>query len=81
MIVNNNPYDRVSNRLQVVLITSTTNRVYPCEAIITLNGATRKTRADQITTVSKARFEQKMGSLSQADLRLIDAATRIQLAP
>jgi len=80
VIVSNNASNRTLNRVQVVPITSRTDRVYPCEAIVSLNGERRKAMADQITTVSKLRLTARMGMLSESDLRLVDGAIRVQLA-
>jgi len=80
VIVSNNASNRTLNRVQVVPITSRTDRVYPCEAIVSLNGERRKAMADQITTVSKLRLTARMGVLSESDLRLADGAIRVQLA-
>lgn len=79
VIVSNNAANRTANRLQVIPITSRTDRIYPCEAIVVLNGEMRKAMADQITTVSKIRLGAKLGALSGSDLRLVDGAMRIQL--
>ena len=79
VIVSNNASNRTVNRLQVVPITSRTDRVYPCEAIVVLNGELRKAMADQSATVSKLRLSGRLGVLSEADLRLVDGAIRIQL--
>lgn len=38
VIVSNNSSNRTLNRIQVIPITSQTDRVYPCEALVTLNG-------------------------------------------
>jgi mRNA interferase MazF len=78
-IVSNNASNRTLNRVQVVPVTSRTGRVYPCEALIALNGEVRKAMADQITTVSKLRLSTRMGVLSESDLRLVDGAIRVQL--
>ena len=79
VIVSNNASNRTVNRLQLVPIMSRTDRVYPCEAIVVLNGELRKAMADQIATVSKLRLSGRLGVLSEADLRLVDGAIRIQL--
>jgi mRNA interferase MazF len=79
VIVSNNASNRVLNRIQVIPITSRTDRVYPCEAIVSLNGEARKAMADQITTVSKLRLGTRMGAVSEPDLRLVDSAIRVQL--
>ena len=79
VIISNNASNRTLNRIQVVPITSQTDRVYPCEAIVSLNGEARKAMADQITTVSKLRLGTSMGAVSESDLRLVDGAIRVQL--
>lgn len=79
VIVSNNPSNRTLNRVQVVPITSRTERVYPCEALVSLNGETRKAMADQIATVSKLRLSKRIGVLSESDLWLIEVAIRVQL--
>lgn len=80
VIVSNNSSNRALNRIQVVPITSNTGRVYSCEAIVALNGESRKVMADQIATVSKVRLGGRIAVLSDADLRLVDNAIRTQLA-
>jgi mRNA interferase MazF len=79
VIVSNNSSNRLLNRLQVVPITSRTERVYLCEAIVVLNGAPRKAMADQLTTVSKSRLGDKIGELAGSDLQSIERAIRVQL--
>ena len=79
VIVSNNASNRTLNRIQVVPITSSTGRVYPCEALVRLNGEPRKAMADQIATVSKLRLRLKIGVLSEPDLRLVECAIRVQL--
>jgi mRNA interferase MazF len=79
VIVSNNPSNRVLNRVQVVPLTSRTDRVYPWEALVSLNGQMRKAMADQIATVSKLRINARLGVLSDSDLRLVEGAIRVQL--
>ena len=69
VILSNNASNRTLNRLQVVPLTSRVDRVYPCEAIVNLNGEERKAMADQITTVGKLRLGAKLGVLTGSDMR------------
>ena len=64
----------------VVPLTSNVQRLYPCEAYVTLKGEQRKAMADQIATVSKIRFRKLSGRLSSADMTAVDRALRVQLA-
>ena len=79
VILSNDAANTYLNRLQVVPLTSNTDRVYPSEAIVLLNGRRGKALADQLTTVSKQRLGEKLGELSADDLRQVERAMRVQL--
>jgi mRNA interferase MazF len=53
VIISNDAANKFLNRVQVVPLTSKVNRVYPSEAVVTLNEQPNKAMADQLTTVSK----------------------------
>lgn len=79
VIVSNDASNKHLNRVQVVPITSNTEKLYPSEAYVTLNGDERKAVADQLTTVSKTRFKNTIGRLSSADMKKVEQAIRLQL--
>ncbi len=79
MIVSNNAANAVLNRLIVVPLSSKTAKVYPGEALVTLNGEPRKAMADQLTTASKKRIRSKLGELSFSDVAGVEAAILLQL--
>ncbi|MFZ0285692.1 MAG: type II toxin-antitoxin system PemK/MazF family toxin [Terriglobales bacterium] len=79
VILSNNAANAALNRLIVVPITSQTARVYPGEALVTVNGELRKAMADQITTASKQRLRNKLGSLSREDVSAVENALLLQL--
>lgn len=79
VIVSNDAFNTYSNRLQVVPLTSNIERVYPSEALITLNGRPGKAMADQLTTVSKQRLGNQAGDLSAEEMDRIERAIGIQL--
>ena len=79
VIVSNDAANRFLNRLQVVPMTSRTDRVYPSEAVVSVGRRQSKAMADQITTVSKQRLANRSGKLSGADLAQVEHAIIVQL--
>lgn len=79
VIVSNDTANKFLNRVQVVPITSKVEKVFPSEALITVEGNIVKAVADQISTTSKFRFTKIMGGLSPEDLRKVENAIKIQL--
>jgi mRNA interferase MazF len=79
VILSNDISNKYLNRVQVVPLTSKLGKVYPSEAYVTLSGRQSKAIADQITTVSKLRLINSIGSLSQSDLAAVESAVRTQL--
>ena len=69
----------VANRVQVVPLTSNIGRLYPAEAVITVNGMQQKAMADQIRTVAKGRLGNLVGTISNSDMSLLEDAIRRQL--
>ena len=80
VIISNDAANRFLNRVQVVPLTSTTQRLYPSEAYVEIQGRRRKAMADQIATVAKERLSKRMGRLSASDMSLVEQALRVQLA-
>ena len=80
IIVSNNASNKFLNRVQVVPLTSNTDRLYPSEAYVVISGKQCKAMADQLTTVSKTRLIDMIGRLSGQDMRKVEQAIRVQLA-
>jgi mRNA interferase MazF len=79
LVLSNNAANAALNRVIVVPLTSQTEKLYPGEAIITLNGEQSKAKADQLATAAKERLRSKLGNLSFADLAVVEKAVLLQL--
>jgi mRNA interferase MazF len=79
VIVSNDASNKFLNRVQVVPFTSNTAKVFPSEALVSVEGKVVKAVADQINTTSKLRLTKKMGELSVDDLRKVETAIKVQL--
>jgi mRNA interferase MazF len=79
VIVSNDASNKHLNRLQVVPLTRSVDRLYPSEAAVVFRGKKHKAIADQLTTVSKTRLVNRVGRLSQTDLQGLAQAIRVQL--
>jgi len=79
VIISNNTSNRFLNRVQVVPLTTKTDRLYPSEAAVVFEGKERKAMADQLATVSKTRLFRRADILSQEDMHKIEEALKIQL--
>jgi len=79
VIVSNDASNKFLNRVQVVPLTSKTDRVYPSEALVVFDGKESKAMADQLATVGKLRLFQRAGVLSRDDMLKFEEAIKVQL--
>jgi len=79
VVLSNDTANQLLNRVQVVPISSQVARIYPAEALVSLNGEPRKAMADQITTISKRRLLRGMGMLGSEDLQAVARVVMLQL--
>lgn len=79
VIVSNDAANKHLNRLQVVPLTTAVDRLYPSEAPVTVGRKRHKAMADQLTTVSKLRLQNRVGRLSKIDMNAVGHAIKVQL--
>ena len=79
IIVSNNAANKFLNRVQVIPITSNTDRLFPSEAYVTVAGKKGKAMADQLATVSKQRLTKRIGSISDDEMNMVGEAIKTQL--
>jgi len=79
VIVSNDASNKHLARVQVVPMTGNTGRLYPSEAVVTVDGKESKVMTDQIMTADKQRLKNMMGRLTREDMKSIERALKIQL--
>lgn len=77
VILSNNIQNKVSTRVVVLPITSTIDKVFPFEAKIILQNGDAKVLSDQVRTVDKSRLNNRICSLTKAEMKDIERAIKI----
>ena len=74
VIVSNDAANRALPRVMAMPMSSNVSRVYPGEAVVSVNGQRSKAMADQIMAADKRRLKSRLGKLDRADMRAIEEA-------
>jgi mRNA interferase MazF len=76
VIVSNDMANQYLSRVVVLPFTSNVSRVYPGEAVVTVNGTKNKAMTDQIMSADKSRLKSKIAELSTNDMASIETAMK-----
>ena len=76
VIVSNDIANKYLARVVVIPFTSNISRLYPGEAIVTVNGNQNKAMTDQIMSADKSRLKNKIAELSDNDMVSIETAMK-----
>lgn len=79
IIVSNDSANRNLSRVVVIPLTSNIAKVYPGEALVKLGNQTSKAMTDQIMAADKSRLKDQLGTVSRADMELVEDAMRVHL--
>ena len=76
VIVSNDIANKFLARVVVIPLTSNISRVYPGEAVVSVNGNKNKAMTDQIMSADKSRLKNKIAELSDYDMLSIASAMK-----
>jgi mRNA interferase MazF len=79
VIVSNDISNQYLSRVVVVPFTSNTKRIYPSDALVTVDGKPAKALTDQIMAADKSRLKTILGILSGTELAKVEAAIKVHL--
>jgi mRNA interferase MazF len=76
VIVSNDKANLFLARVVVIPLTSNVSRIYPGEALVSVNGIRSKAMSDQIMSADKSRLKNKIGVLSKDDVLSLESAMK-----
>jgi len=76
VIISNDTANKYLARVVVIPLTSNVSRMYPGEAIVTINNNKNKAMTDQIMSADKSRLKGKIAELSDDDVISIETAMK-----
>jgi mRNA interferase MazF len=77
VIISNDAANRNLPRVMAMPLTSNVDRIYPGEAIVTIDGRRSKAMADQIMAADKRRLKTQLGTLGRQDMTAVEDAIKV----
>ena len=79
VIISNDAANTHLGRVVVIPLTSSTARLYPGEAIVSVAGKQSKAMADQTMAADKSRLRNRLGNIAQPEMEALEAAILLHL--
>lgn len=79
VIISNDISNKYVNRFQVVPLTSNTEKIYPGESLVFVDGKEGKTLSNQLATISEQRLDTKISNLTKEEMYDLEDALNVQL--
>jgi mRNA interferase MazF len=79
VVVSNDSLNRHGTRVVVVPVSSNVSRLFPGEALVTIDGKPARALGDQLRSIDKRRLEGRIERLPAGELRDVEEAVRITL--
>ena len=76
VIVSNDTANKYLARVVVIPLASNVSRIYPGEAVITVDGSKNKAMTDQIMSADKTRLKNKITDISEIDMVTVEMAMK-----
>ena len=76
IIVSNDIANKFLARVVVIPLTSNVSRLYPGEAVITINGIQNKAMTDQIMSADKSRLKSEIAVVSDKEMLSLETAMK-----
>ncbi len=80
VIISNDSANKYLSRVVVVPLTSNIDKLYPGEALVSLDKNQSKVMSDQIMAADKVRLKSKVGALSHTDMMSMEEVIKLHLS-
>jgi mRNA interferase MazF len=80
LVISNNEQNRFSPLITILPLTSQVDKIYPFQVLSKLKGKNGVILVDQIRTIDRKRFSERMGVVSSELMERVEQALHITLA-